>query len=97
MATYLILNCIILLMAFIFLGREAKRPSKAWMMTFAVLIVLTLVFDNILIGLGMYSYADEKILGIHVWRAPIEDFMYAILAVILVPALWHKIGANHAG
>lgn len=92
MATYLILNIAVLTVVAVLLGMMPRRPSKAWIFTFVILLVLTLVFDNILIWLDMFSYAADKILGIHIFMAPIEDFMYAILAVILIPAVWHKLG-----
>lgn len=96
MATYLILNLAVLAGVAILLGRRPTRPSRAWLFMFAVIFVLTLVFDNLLIWLGMYSYAPDKLLGLHVWLAPIEDFMYVVLAALLVPAVWHKTEKRHA-
>lgn len=95
MATYLILNSIVLLAVVLLLWQPPKRPSRAWLFTLGVVLLLTMVFDNLLIALNMFTYAPDKILGISIGLAPIEDFMYALLAVILIPALWHRLGDKH--
>jgi lycopene cyclase domain-containing protein len=51
-------------------------------------IVLTAIFDNVLIAVGMFSYAREHISGLHVGAAPVEDFAYPIAGLILLPSLW---------
>ncbi len=53
-----------------------------------VLFVLTAVFDNVMIGLGIMTYADEAISGLRLGLAPLEDFAYPLAAVILLPSLW---------
>ncbi|MFI2366577.1 lycopene cyclase domain-containing protein [Promicromonospora sp. NPDC019610] len=52
------------------------------------LLVLTAVFDNVMIASGLFTYADEHISGLRVGLAPIEDFAYPLAGVILLPALW---------
>jgi lycopene cyclase domain-containing protein len=49
-----------------------------------------LIFDNLAIWLGMFSYNPELILDIHIGLAPVEDFFYALLACIIVPLLWEQ-------
>ena len=66
-----------------------KKPTKAWWLTLAILLVLTAVFDSLIIWAGIVGYDTQKILGLYVGKAPIEDFFYAVLAVIIVPALWN--------
>jgi lycopene cyclase domain-containing protein len=65
------------------------KPTKAWWQTLIVLLILTAIFDSILIGAGVVGYDPQKIIGLHVGLAPVEDFFYAVLAVIIVPALWN--------
>ena len=96
MATYLILNLLFIIAVCLLLRLRPHRPSKSLAVTFITLVVLTAVFDNVIIGLDIVDYDPEKILGIKLLYAPIEDFMYAILAVVLVPTLWHKLGNRHA-
>lgn len=56
--------------------------------TMAVLIVLTAIFDNVMIASGLFDYAGHTLNGLHVGLAPIEDFAYPIAAGLLLPGLW---------
>ncbi len=91
MATYLILNCVFLAMVIIALRVKIGRPSKSILITLAILLALTAIFDSVIIGLGIVAYNTDTILGLYIGLAPIEDFFYAILAVIVVPTLWNGI------
>lgn len=98
MATYIILNLItlgVVLIVLFLLRQRIIWPIKTWLMTFCALLLLTLLFDNLLIWLDMYRYAPDKILGVYLWLAPIEDFMYPLLAAIVIPAVWNKLGKSH--
>ena len=53
-----------------------------------LLVVLTTVFDTLMIAADLYVFDPDRILGVYVWGAPVEDFAYAIAAVLLMPALW---------
>ena len=64
------------------------RRMAALFLTLAVLVLLTGVFDNLIVGLGIVSYDEAKISGVLVCVAPLEDFAYAIAAVFALPALW---------
>lgn len=68
------------------------RRSLALVVTLIVLIALTAVFDNIIVGCGIVSYDPSKISGVYVGVAPIEDFAYAVAAVMVLPALWTLLG-----
>ncbi len=61
-----------------------------------VLLVLTVVFDNVIVGLGIVGYDDALISGIRMPVAPVEDLAYALAAVLLVPAVWHLLGHRPA-
>lgn len=89
MATYIALNIVVLAIVTLALCIRVKKPSRAWVVTFLSLLLLTFVFDNIMIALGMFTYAPDKILGIQLLLAPVEDFMYPLLACILLPVLWN--------
>ena len=87
--TYLILNLVFLLCIFVLFMQHMKKPNKTWWISLCILLVLTAVFDSIIIWAGIVGYDTEKILGIYVGKAPIEDFFYAVLAIMIVPALWN--------
>jgi len=54
----------------------------------AVLVVLTAVFDNLMIAADLFSYPPELISGARIGLAPIEDFAYAVCAAFLIPAVF---------
>lgn len=66
-------------------GRSVLVPAVIALMA---LVVLTVVFDNVIVGTGIVAYDDARIIGLRVGVAPIEDFSYAIVAALALPALW---------
>ena len=60
--------------------------------TVLALCLLTVVFDTAMIAADLYVYDPDKILGIYVWGAPVEDFAYAIAAAVGMPVLWTVLG-----
>ena len=67
--------------------------TKKFLVMLAALLVLTAVFDSLIVGLDLVSYNLAHILGIYIGKAPIEDFSYTLTAAIVVPLLWEQ-GAN---
>ena len=65
--------------------------------TVLVLCLLTAVFDTLMIAVGLYVFDGDKILGVYVWGAPIEDFAYAIAAAVGMPVLWTVLGRGKRG
>ena len=53
-----------------------------------LLVVLTAVFDNVMIAADLFTYPGEHISGIRIGLAPIEDFAYPVCAAFLVPAVF---------
>ena len=94
--TYWVINLPFLLAgALVFGGAYARRVSpggRAWWVTAAVMFVLTLVFDNAIIGFGIVDYDEALISGFRLGFAPVEDFAYTLAALLLIPALWHLLG-----
>lgn len=91
--TYLLLNLPFLgVVAVVALAAVLTRRGPRWRwvgLTAVVVLVLTAVFDNVLVGTGIVAYDRELISGVFVGVAPIEDFAYAIAAIVLLPSLWH--------
>ena len=69
------------------LARRAPR-WRAVGLAAIPLVLLTAVFDNVIVASGIVAYAPERISGIRIGVAPLEDFAYAIAAVVLLPCLW---------
>jgi len=91
--TYLVLSVAVLaLLAVVTVPTLRRLPGRPLVLTGLVLIALTAVFDNVIVHAAIVAYDEEKILGIRVPYAPIEDFAYTLGAVMLVPALWTWLG-----
>lgn len=88
METYLLINIIFIAGVWLAFRIRPKKPTKVWLLTLACLLALTAIFDSVIVGLDIVGYDSEKILGIFIGKAPIEDFFYAVLAVILIPTAW---------
>lgn len=74
-----------------------KQPRwSAVGITMALLLVMTAVFDNIMIGVGLVGYDSSLISGAFIGIAPLEDFAYAIAAVVLLPTLWSLLGRGRS-
>lgn len=68
--------------------RTAARRAAVAGAALVVLVVLTAVFDSLMIWAGFFSYDEASISGPRIGLAPIEDFTYVVAAVILLPSLW---------
>ena len=73
-----------------------RRPGRRWWaatgLTLLALLVLTAVFDNVIVGTGIVGYDPDRILGVRIGVAPVEDFAYPIAAALGLPALWVLLG-----
>ena len=90
--TYLALNVPFLAAALLVaLAALLARRAPLWRvlgLTAMGVLLLTAVFDNVLVGTGIVGYDRSRISGALIGVAPIEDFAYAIAAVLLLPSLW---------
>ncbi|AWB86416.1 lycopene cyclase domain-containing protein [Mycetocola zhujimingii] len=68
--------------------KPGSRPFARMAVTLVVVLILTAVFDNIMIAVGLFGYNPDVISGAFLGRAPLEDFAYAIAAAVLLPGLW---------
>jgi lycopene cyclase domain-containing protein len=62
---------------------KALAPAALFM------LLMTLVFDNLIIASGIVDYDFDKTAGIRLFLAPIEDFAYTLVALVLVPSLFN--------
>ncbi|MFJ2370966.1 lycopene cyclase domain-containing protein [Microbacterium sp. NPDC087665] len=83
------LGATILLVGVLVLVARGRGPhAGAVALTVLVLLVLTAVFDTLMIATGLFHYAGPQLLGIHIGLAPLEDFAYPLAGALLLPALW---------
>ena len=94
--TYWLLNLPFLAVAAtVALAAILSRRSPRWRhigLAAIPLLILTAVFDNVLVATGIVGYDPALISGAKIGVAPLEDFAYAIAAIILLPSLWALLG-----
>jgi small toxic polypeptide LdrA/B/C/D len=91
MTRYLLLSLAVLAVPLTF--AILKHPSiftKRFWLTLLSLLVLTAIFDNLIIWAGIVEYNSSHILDWYIGLAPIEDFFYTIGAALLIPLLWRE-------
>lgn len=69
-----------------------RRPGRRWWLstalTVVVLLVLTVVFDSLMIAADLFRFAEEDLLGLRIGLAPLEDLAWPLAAGLLLPSLW---------
>lgn len=68
--------------------RTAQSHWAAAGLAFLTLAVLTAVFDTLMIKSELFHFDPAHIVGLRVGLAPIEDFSYPLVCVLLLPPLW---------
>lgn len=90
--TYWALNAIFLaVVGVVALAAILARHAPRWRavgLTAIPLLILTAIFDNVLVGTGIVGYDPALISGARIGVAPLEDFAYTIAALVLLPSLW---------
>ena len=90
--TYWMLNAPFLgLAALVGIVAVIARRSPSWRgvgLAAIVVLILTAVFDNVLVATGIVGYDPALISGAKIGVAPLEDFAYAIAGLVLLPSLW---------
>ena len=90
--TYWLLNLAFLAaVAVVAVATALARRGPRWRrvgLALVPLVVLTAIFDNVIVGVGIVAYDPARISGIRIGVAPIEDFSYTVAAVVLLPCLW---------
>ena len=56
-------------------------------MTTAILLALTVVFDSLMIAADLFRFDEASLLGVRLWRAPLEDLAWPLVAGLLLPSL----------
>jgi lycopene cyclase domain-containing protein len=73
-------------------GRRPAVGRRAAVVTSVVagaaLLVMTMVFDNVIVTLRVVAYDPARIWGAKIGTIPVEDLAYSIAAVVLLPSLW---------
>lgn len=98
--SYLVLNLVMMTIAAsatLLLARPRHLDWPQLLLTMAVLVALTAVFDSIIIAAGIVAYDESTLLGVRIWQAPIEDFSYALVAAFCAPLLFARLADGKGG
>ena len=96
--TYIALNAAfiaisVVVLAIAVLTRRLTRESAlAIIGTTAIVFIMTAVFDNLMIAVGLFEYSSAHTSGLRIGLAPLEDFGYPLAGALLLPALWALFG-----
>lgn len=98
--TYLSLGAIFLLPALVvaIVVWRRRRPSRTWWLATAVsalvLVVLTAIFDSVMIAVDLFRFDEAALVGVRLGLAPLEDLAWPLAAALLLPSLWHLLGGE---
>jgi lycopene cyclase domain-containing protein len=53
---------------------------------------MTIIFDSLIVVFDIVRYDSSKITSLYLGFAPIEDYIYALVAIVVIPAIWKKLG-----
>jgi lycopene cyclase domain-containing protein len=72
-------------------GVTRRLDARWWLATggtLVVLLLLTVVFDSLMIAADLFRYGDGALLGARLWLTPVEDLAWPVVAALLLPSLW---------
>ena len=68
-------------------GTLPRHFAAAVAVTVLVLCVLTVVFDSLMVMSDLFRFDEDRLTGVILWRAPLEDLAWPLAAGLLLPAL----------
>lgn len=89
--TYLLISLPFLILAVtLWIARRHSAPHQRAVTAIVatVLLVLTAIFDNLMIWAQLMDYGDAQRLGLDIGLVPVEDFFYPLFVALIVPAFW---------
>lgn len=96
--TYILFNVFFLIPAAALLILARARtpgfsPAGFWVCLVG-LVILTVIFDNLMIAANLFFYANEHTLRIRLGLMPVEDLAYVVFTALALPALWELLGTG---
>ena len=71
-----------------------RRWWLATAVTAAALMVLTAVFDTVMIRADLFRYDASALIGLRIGLTPVEDLAWPLVAAVLLPVLWELLGRS---
>lgn len=71
-----------------------RHYVSTWAAATVALLVLTAVFDNVMMAAGLFDFGSEEISGIRLGRMPLEDFLYPLAGALLLAGCWQMLSGS---
>ena len=76
-----------------------RRPDRRWWLATAAtalaLVLLTVIFDNLMIAADLFRFDEAQLCGIRIGLAPLEDLAWPVAAAATLPALTLLLDLDH--
>jgi len=74
--------------------RTMLLRRKAFWVAYAIVLFFQLIVNGLLTGLDIVRYDPDRILGLRVAYAPVEDIFFGFAMVLITLSLWVWLGAR---
>jgi lycopene beta-cyclase len=64
-------------------GIAGRREWLVLAGVMALALVYTTPWDNYLVIRGVWSFDDDRVLGVFFWRVPLEEYLFYLLQVLI--------------
>ena len=73
--------------------RTMLLRRKAFWVAYAIVLFFQLIVNGLLTGLEIVRYDPDRILGLRLVYAPVEDIAFGFAMVLITLSLWVRLGA----
>lgn len=81
----------------LWLVRSRLVTTKIFWVSYAVIVFFQLIVNGLLTGLEVVRYDPDRILGLRLAYAPVEDILFGFALVLLTLTLWVRLTRGTAG
>ncbi|WP_375493827.1 lycopene cyclase domain-containing protein [uncultured Jatrophihabitans sp.] len=72
----------------LFVARTKLVQRRAFWTAYGIVVFFQLIVNGVLTGLRIVRYDPQRILGVHLAFAPVEDLLFGFTMVLLTLSLW---------
>lgn len=72
--------------------RTRLVTRRVWWVAYAIVLFFQLVMNGVLTGRGIVRYDEDRILGLRIVYAPVEDLLFGFAMVLVTLATWVWLG-----
>lgn len=65
---------------------------RVWWVSYAIVVFFQLITNGVLTGRGIVRYDADRILGLRIVHAPVEDLLFGFAMVLLTLSTWVWLG-----